>query len=88
MSAAGNPAAQSMPPDNTLTLSANGGDFTGWQGIRVTRRIEGFCGDFEISFTDRSTTGTPVPFQVTPFTPCTIKIGGDTVPPATWTTSR
>jgi prophage tail gpP-like protein len=79
MSAAGNPSSAPTPPDNTLTLSANGGDYTGWQAIRVTRRLEGFCGDFEVSFTDRSTDAAPVPFQVKPFTPCTIKIGGDVV---------
>jgi prophage tail gpP-like protein len=73
-----NDGAQSRtPPDNTLSISANGGDFTGWTSIRVTRRLEGVPSDFDVSLTDRATDGAAAQFQVKPGDPCTVRIADD-----------
>ena len=68
-----------MPtPDNTLTLVIDNQNITGWQEIRVTRGLERFPSDFDISLTERYPTE-PTKVDVQPGQTCAIYLGSDLV---------
>lgn len=61
-----------------LSLVVAGLQLSGWEDIRVTRSIERFPSDFEISMTERFP-GELKPFVVVPGDSCQVKLGDDLV---------
>lgn len=65
---------------DTVSLTVGGMNYTGWNKIRVTRGIERCTADFEIEVTEKwADSNSPLPWQIKPFMPCTLAIGGDLV---------
>lgn len=71
-------ARTTTAPRNVLTLRANGRDITGWQSIRVTRRMLGCPSDFDIGLTERYPTEASA-ILVEPGQPCQVLLDGDVV---------
>ncbi|MBN8906109.1 MAG: hypothetical protein J0H99_05695, partial [Rhodospirillales bacterium] len=65
-------------PRNVLILRANGRDISGWQSIRVTRRMLGCPSDFDIGLTERYPTEASA-ILVEPGQPCQVLLDGDVV---------
>ncbi|NUB13706.1 hypothetical protein GAY28_13935 [Azospirillum brasilense] len=64
--------------DGDLTLETNGRQFSGWQGIRVTRGIERMPSDFDIVYTERFPGETDA-VVIQPGDACKVRIGDDLV---------
>jgi prophage tail gpP-like protein len=62
-----------------LTLRINGQDLSGWTSIRVTRGIERFPSDFEITMTEIDPVNGVSAFRINPGDPCKVRLGNETV---------
>jgi prophage tail gpP-like protein len=60
------------------TLTVGGKIYQAWEEIEITRQIDHMCSTFRIKVAERFAGGGDV-WQITPFSPCTIKIGSDLV---------
>jgi len=66
--------------EESITLTVGGTIYSGWTEVEVTRGIDRMAGNFHISVTEGwAGTGSPVPWQIKPFSPCTVAIGRDLV---------
>ena len=63
---------------NQITLTVGGKTFGGWTEMTVSRAIDRLKSVFTIGVTDRWVTNGQL-WQITPFSPCVVKIGSDVV---------
>jgi prophage tail gpP-like protein len=68
-----------MAAMDDLTLKINGQDLSGWTSIRVTRGIERFPSDFEITMSEIDPVNRASAFRINPGDPCKVLLGHDTV---------
>lgn len=61
-----------------ITVAIGRTIYEGWTEARVTRGLDRCAGDFDLSVSERWQ-GQDEPWQIAPFSPCTIAIGGDLV---------
>jgi prophage tail gpP-like protein len=68
-----------MPTDpNAISLVVGGNVFGGWMEMTVSRALDRLKSHFVIGCSDAWVTN-GAPWQITPFSPCAVKIGTDTV---------
>lgn len=73
------PSAQEGTDRNILSLILGEQGWSGWQEIRVTRGIERFPSEYDISLTELFAPGGTLPANFLPGATCQIKIGADLV---------
>jgi prophage tail gpP-like protein len=64
--------------DDPITLLVDGMIFSGWTEMTVSRALDRLKSVFTITVTDRWATNGQI-WQITPFSPCVVKIGNDTI---------
>lgn len=61
-----------------ITLLVDGKEYGGWISVRISRAIDRMASDFDISVTEKWD-GRKELWQIQPFTPCQVLIGGEPV---------